>query len=80
MAGPGRAHREPAGRVSTATRVYPLPAPSEDPRFSVGLLAEVATVLELHGYPRPESGGDLVALHLALFTFLYDIDARRTDP
>ncbi len=57
--------------TTTPARVFPLPAPPSDPRFSLGLLAEVATVLESHGYPRPESGTDLVALQLALHGFLY---------
>jgi hypothetical protein len=67
-------------QTNTTARVYPLPQPANDARFTYGLLFDVAAVLEKHGYPRPKSGGDLVALHLALFTFLYDTDARRADP
>ena len=59
---------------------YPLPRPVDDARFTYGLLFDVAAVLERHGFPRPVAGGDLVALHLSLFTFLYDFDARRADP
>lgn len=53
------------------TRLYPMPAPEHDNRFTYGLLAEMVTVLECHGYARPTNGGDLVALQEALFGFLY---------
>jgi hypothetical protein len=52
-------------------RVYPMPAPPYDSRFSFGLLIDTAKVLERHGYTRPTSEHDLVALQDALFKFLY---------
>jgi hypothetical protein len=52
-------------------RSYPIPAPSDDKRFSFGLMLDVAQVLLDHGYPRVSSGGDLRALQQALFGFLY---------
>ena len=62
-------------RTDPAPRVYPLPRPAADDRFTYGLLADLADLLETHGYPRPTSGADLVALHMALFGFLYDTTA-----
>jgi hypothetical protein len=55
-----------------SARAYPVPAPRdrEDPRFTVGLLMDVAGVLERHGYP-PVTGDDLVWLQTALFRWLY---------
>ena len=52
-------------------RTYPLPPPADDPRFTYGLLFDVADVLAAHGYPRAMAGADLVNLQLALFGFLY---------
>lgn len=52
-------------------RVYPLPAYDDDPRFTFGLMIDVADVLERHGYPRPTTGPDLVELQQALFRFCY---------
>ena len=52
-------------------RIYPMPRPEDDVRFTYGLLSDVANVLVRHGYERPEAGGDLVALQLSLFGFLY---------
>jgi hypothetical protein len=52
-------------------RLYPMPAPEQDHRFTYGLLIDAVKVLERHGYARPTSGGDLVALQEALFGFLY---------
>jgi hypothetical protein len=57
--------------MTTTDRLYPMPAPTDDPRFTYGLLSDAVKVLERHGYPRPESGPDLVALQEALFGFLY---------
>lgn len=54
-----------------AQRTYPLPAPADDPRFTHGLLFDVARVLAEHGYPKVEHGLDLVDLQAALFGFLY---------
>jgi hypothetical protein len=61
--------------MATTDRLYPMPAPTDDPRFTYGLLSDAVKVLERHGYPRPESGPDLVALQEALFGFLYDLTA-----
>ena len=58
--------------MDITARLYPMPAPTDDPRFTYGLLADAVKVLERHGYPRPTSGGDLTALQTALFGFLYD--------
>ncbi|MEU4421270.1 hypothetical protein AB0F81_11640 [Actinoplanes sp. NPDC024001] len=55
----------------TTDRIYPMPAPDDDARFTYGLLFDVVKVLERHGYDRPETGGDLVALQQSLFGFLY---------
>ena len=52
-------------------RAYPLPAADGDPRFTFGLVIDVAEVLEQHGYPSPQSGRDLVELQQALYRFLY---------
>jgi hypothetical protein len=53
-------------------RVYPLPRPADDPRFTHGLAAAVAKVLEQHGYPQITEGMDLLRLQGALFGFLYE--------
>jgi hypothetical protein len=58
------------GAPAVAPRIYPLPPPEKDARFSFGLLADVALLLAQHGYPRPE-GLDLVDLQVALHGFLY---------
>lgn len=50
--------------------VYPLPAPGEDPRFTFGLIHDVAGLLEAAGYPRL-AGLDVVELRQALYRFLY---------
>lgn len=57
--------------MSTVQRTYPLAAPADDPRFTIGLLADVIRVLTEHGYPPVNSGGDVVELQMALFGFLY---------
>lgn len=63
------------------TRRYPIPRPvSEDARFTIGLVWDVARVLAEHGYPSMvESydgcGADLVALRQALFALIYAPDA-----
>ena len=48
---------------------YPLPD-EEDPRFTFGLILDVAEVLKRHGYD-PLHGTDLVDLQQALYGFLY---------
>lgn len=50
---------------------YPLPARGGDRRFTAGLLSDVASLLEAHGYPRPASGGDLIRWQQALFRTIY---------
>lgn len=64
-------------------RLFPLqPVSDQDPRFTFGLLMDVADVLEDHDYPsirETASGADLVALRQALFGFLYGDTARVED-
>lgn len=60
-------------------RNFPLPAPSADPRFTIGLILDVKTVLERHGYPSITSGPDLVELQQALFRFLYQVEPVELD-
>jgi hypothetical protein len=56
----------------TAARHYPIiPAPDEDPRFTLGLAIDIADVLEAHGYPAITGGLDFVDLQQALYRFLY---------
>ncbi|WP_199431158.1 hypothetical protein [Qaidamihabitans albus] len=55
-------------------RVFPLPPPESDARFTFGLLVDV---LARHGYPMAEATGvDLVELRQALFQFLYGTTGR----
>jgi hypothetical protein len=51
---------------------YPLPRPADDhdPRFTYGLVFDIADVLSTHGYPRPDHT-DWADLMLALFRFIY---------
>jgi hypothetical protein len=49
---------------------YPLPAPDGDPRFTHGLIFDVADVLTRHGFPHP-AGTDWADLMLALSHFIY---------
>ena len=53
---------------------YPLPRPADDPKFTFGLIRDVAKVLADHGYPPIDSGGDHVRLQQTLFGFLYSED------
>lgn len=55
-------------------RAYPATRDGNDGRFTIGLVIDVVSVLQLHGYPPPK-GLDYVELQDALFTFLYG-DAR----
>lgn len=50
---------------------YPLERPGDDARFTVGLLLDVAAVLQRHGYPPLAAAADLTRLHQALFTAIY---------
>lgn len=52
------------------TRNFPLPQKDHDPKFTFGLVKDVAAVLEQHGYP-PVTGTDHAALMTALYRFLY---------
>jgi hypothetical protein len=58
--------------TSTAQQpVYPLPAPADnDPRFTYGLLFDIAQVLQRNGFPQPV-GTDWADLMTALGRFLY---------
>ena len=50
---------------------YPLPTPAgTDPRFSYGLLHDIANALQRNGFPRPEDT-DWAHLMTALGGFLY---------
>jgi hypothetical protein len=52
-------------------RRFPLPRPESDPRFTIGLLLEVAKVLKDRGFPElGDDGRDLVALQEAHFGFI----------
>ena len=55
---------------------YPLGVVSSDRRFTIGLLADVASLLEAHGYPRPAGAGDLVHWQQALFRAIYRPDSE----
>ncbi|GDY28767.1 hypothetical protein [Gandjariella thermophila] len=51
----------------------------DDPRFTFGLVLEVAEVLAKHGYPSPADPScamDFVDLRQMLFRFLYAEDRR----
>ncbi len=51
--------------------------PSDDHRFTIGLLRDVAKVLVAHGYPdRYAEGAELVDLRQALSGHLYDRTGR----
>jgi len=51
--------------------VYPLPTPAgNDPRFTYGLLSDIAEVLQRNGFPQP-AGTDWAHLMTALGRFLY---------
>jgi hypothetical protein len=53
-----------------ADRNYPVPRAEADPRFSYGLLSDVARAIESAGYP-PLTAPDLGRLHGVLFGFIY---------
>jgi hypothetical protein len=51
--------------------VYPLPAPADgDPRFTYGLLHDIADVLQRNGFCQP-AGADWAHLMTALGRLLY---------
>jgi hypothetical protein len=58
------------------------PEPDDDMRFTYGLLSDVVSVLEKHGYRRPTSGPDLVALQLSMVSHPndnHDFTAEQAD-
>jgi hypothetical protein len=56
---------------ATAPPAYPLPQPGgADPRFTYGLIFDVAEVLQRNGFPCP-AGTDWAHLMTALGRFLY---------
>ncbi|MCC9310049.1 hypothetical protein LN042_23770 [Kitasatospora sp. RB6PN24] len=59
-------------------RNYPVAEPDggNDPRFSFGLLVDLAVRLEAAGYPPITSGADLTRLSLAVFRFCYATEER----
>ncbi|MEU3458186.1 hypothetical protein ABZ671_32070 [Micromonospora sp. NPDC006766] len=57
--------------TSTPAAAYPLPEPGDaDPRFTYGLLFDIAEVLQRNGFPRPASA-DWANLMATLGRFLY---------
>ncbi|GAA5010465.1 hypothetical protein [Kitasatospora paranensis] len=67
----------PDDRLPSAAH-YPVPQPEtgEDPRFTRGLLFDVARRIEDAGYPPISAGRDLVRLMEALFAFCYRDESR----
>ncbi|MFI5584567.1 hypothetical protein ACIA5G_06015 [Amycolatopsis sp. NPDC051758] len=57
--------------MTDTARRYPIPARTDDVRFTFGLILDVADVLARHGYRPLTAGDDFAALHQALFRFLY---------
>ena len=56
----------------TEERSYPLPmSVTDDSRFTVSLLVDVRDVLAAHGFPKVQSGVDLLYLEKSLCEFLY---------
>ena len=53
-----------------ATTHYPISTETDDPRFTIGLLADVLEVLAKHGYPKP-GAGDTGNIMSGLFRMLY---------
>jgi hypothetical protein len=57
--------------TTTPQPVYPLPTPAgDDPRFTYGLIFDIAEVLQRNGFPQP-AGTDWAHLMTALGRFLY---------
>lgn len=56
---------------TSGPRAYPITSPPADRRFTLGLVFAVADVLAEHGFPRVQTGGDLVALQQTLYSFIY---------
>jgi hypothetical protein len=55
----------------TPTTTYPRPRPADDPAFTLGLVLDVAAVLEARGYPPVATGPDLLRLQQSRFDFIY---------
>lgn len=57
-------------QTATPPAAYPLPQPGDaDPRFTYGLLFDIADTLQRNGFPRP-TGADWANLMTALGRFL----------
>lgn len=53
-------------------RKYPIsPVPDDDPRFDVGFILDVNSVLVDHGYPPAVGPDDFIRLRQTLYRFLY---------
>lgn len=55
---------------ATSPPTYPLPPPADDPRFTYGLLHDIAEALQHNGFPR-STGTDWANLLIALHQFIY---------
>ncbi|MFE2728511.1 hypothetical protein [Kitasatospora sp. NPDC059327] len=62
-------------RLPTAAN-YPVPTPAngQDPRFTRGLLFDIARRIEDAGFPPITTGHDLVRLMETLYVFCYSED------
>lgn len=60
-------------RVDTQYPVDPI-EDAEDPRFTFGLIRDVAGLLADKGYPKVENSQDFVRLQQALYEFLYSTE------
>lgn len=63
----------PTNPTPEAGRVFPVAGDDSDPRFTKGLVIEVAALLQRHGYPGPidMAPADWADLQQALYRFLY---------
>lgn len=52
--------------------MYPMRQPARDRRLTIGLLSDVADVLQRHGYPAVRTGSDMARLGEHLRQFLYE--------
>jgi hypothetical protein len=60
-----------SGHTTDPRPAYPLPRPADaDPRFTYGLLHDIAEALQRNGFPRP-ADTDWANLSTALHRFLY---------
>lgn len=63
-------------RGGAGGRKYPLPRTESDPRFTIGLVLDVAKLLKQHGFPELTAANaddvrDYTELQQALFNFIY---------